>query len=151
MDAWLLKWKYVLWYFSFFCQCYGTRVSADRFFRVPIFHPFYPKISAHAYFNSVFSNNGWPDRKTMKAVWFSIIKTFNFYAVTIKTGKINQNYHQNWSKLGDLDRRTEKHYLKVPTLPPSPPKKTPLFSLKKTATRFLAVKISVPTNFMCLR
>ena len=36
--------------FHFFCQCYRTRVSADRFSCVPLFHYFYPKIDSDAHF-----------------------------------------------------------------------------------------------------
>ena len=74
LDAWSLKWKYVKWYFLFFCQCYRTWVSAYRFFNVSLFHDFYPKIDSNAYFNSVFSIIGWFNRKMVNAVWFFIIK-----------------------------------------------------------------------------
>ena len=61
-------------FFSFLSVLYGTRLSADRFFRETLFHHFYPKIDLNAHFNSVFSNLGWFDRKTANRVRFSIIK-----------------------------------------------------------------------------
>ena len=54
MDAGLLKWKYVLWCLKFFCQCYRTLVSADKFSRMPLFHLFYPKTVSNAHFKAVF-------------------------------------------------------------------------------------------------
>ena len=48
------KRKVLLHVFSFFCPCYRTRASANRFSRAPLFHHFYPKIDLRSHFDSVF-------------------------------------------------------------------------------------------------
>ena len=40
--------------FSFFCQCCRTRISADKFSHVPLFHHLYPKIDSNVHFDPVF-------------------------------------------------------------------------------------------------
>ena len=84
-----IEMKIRLMIFSFFCQYYKTRVSADRFSRAPLFHHFSPKIDANAHFNSVFSNIGWFSRKTNNTVQFFIIKIIiSLFFLCI--------YNQNW-------------------------------------------------------
>ena len=90
-DVWLLKWKYVWWYFSFFCQCYRTPVSADRFSRVPLYRHFYPKIDSNAHLNSVFPNIASSNRKIVNTVRFFTINFFFFFFFLILC-----IYDQNW-------------------------------------------------------
>ena len=59
-------------------------------------------------------------------------------------------------KIGVLDGKTEQNRLKVPTLALKRKKqkqkqKYCIYWKTKSTKRFFIVKISVPTNFMCLR
>ena len=99
---------------SFFYQRYRTRVSTDRFSRVPLFRLFYPKINWNVHFDSVFSNTGWFIGETINAVRFSIIKirtSINFMHLRLKlTLELCQ-------KAGSVDGKTKQNHLKAPTLP----------------------------------
>ena len=71
----IIEMKMRLIIFSFFyVSILELRISADRFSRMPLFHHFYSKTVANAHFNSVFSDMGWFNRKTINTVRFSIIK-----------------------------------------------------------------------------
>ena len=68
---------------------------------------------------------------------------YNFYTHTIKTDLWNM------SESGSLDeKKPEQNCLKVPK---APVKKHCIYWKTKNTSRFYIVKISVPTNFMCLR
>ena len=96
----------VSWYFSFFCERYRIRVSADRFPHVTLFIDF---IYSNAHFDSVFSNTVQCNRKMLNTVRFSIMKlriSTNFINFRSKLaskicekawslgGKTNQNHHK---------------------------------------------------------
>ena len=133
-------------FFSFFCHYYRTRVAADRLSRMPLFHQFYPKIDSNAHFNSVFSNIGWFNRKAVNTVRFSIIRiSITFMHLRSKlTSEICQ-------KVGSLGEKTEQNSLKVSTLQPFSPQNHCIYWKTKNPNQFYIIKISVLTNFMCLR
>ena len=83
---------------------------------MPFFHNFYPKIASNAHFNSVLSNIGLFNRKTINAARFSIILiriSNKFYAVKIKT-----DFRNMCRTYGVQTGKTELNSLNVPTLPP---------------------------------
>ena len=99
--------------FHFSISVKKTRVSADKFSNVPLFHHFFPKIDSRACFDSVFSNIVWFNRKTKNTVRFSIIK--------IRISVIFKHLHLKQTseicqKIGSLDEKTEQNRLKVTTL-----------------------------------
>ena len=81
---------------------------------MPLFHHFYPKIDTNAPLNSVFSNFGWFNKKTVKTIQFSItkIKIWIFF-MDLRSKLISEMC----PKIGDLDGKTEQNCLKMTTLP----------------------------------
>ena len=54
-------------------------------------------------------------------------------------------------KIGSLDEKIMQNFLKMPILPPFFKKTTAFIEKQKKTNRFSIIKISVPTNFTCLR
>ena len=134
--------------FIFFSQCYRTRVSADRFSRVTIFHRFYPKIDANAHFNSVFSNIGRFNRKTVSTVRFSIIKIrISIIFMHLRSKPTLKNISET--------RRVNRAPQQSKTISKCPlchffsffSKIHWIYWKTKSTSRFSIVKISVPTSF----
>ena len=78
--------------------------------RMPFFHHFYPKIDVNAYFNCVFSNIGWFNRKTANAVRFPIIKIRISITFMHLRSKLTS---EMCVKIGGLDGKRKRRRLKV--------------------------------------